>query len=82
MLIHIKISVLNSFLVRLRIVSSKINSYYVGLCGGRYELLQCDVHLLPSGSACPSSSTSLAHFLFGVVSGVWKLMFRFIINRT
>jgi hypothetical protein len=71
-----KIPVLNSFLVRLLIVTSKINSYFVGQRGGRYELLQFDVHLLPSGSACPSSFSSLAHFLFAIVSGVWKLLFR------
>jgi hypothetical protein len=77
-----KIHVLNSFLVRLPIVTSKINSYYVGQRGGRYELLQSDVHLLPSGSACPSSATYLAHLLFVIVSGIWKLLFRFVIYRT
>lgn len=81
MSIQMKIPVLSSFLVRLRIVISKINSYYVGR-GGRYELLQFDVHLLPSGSACPSSSTFLPHFLFAIASGVWKLLFKVIIYRT
>jgi len=82
MSIQMKIPVLSGFLVRLRIVSSKVNSYYVGQRGGRYELLQFDVHLLPSDSACPSSSTSLPHFFFAIVSGVWKLLFKFIVYRT
>jgi len=82
MSIKMKIPVLNIFVVRLLIVTSKINSYCVGQRGGRYELLQFDVHLLPSGSACPSSCASLAHFLFSIVSGVWKLLFKFIIYRT
>jgi hypothetical protein len=82
MSIQMKIPVLNSFLVRLRIVIRKMNSYYVGERGDRYELLQFDVHLLPSGSACPSSSTFLPHFLFAIVPGVWKLLFKVIIYRT
>ena len=82
MSVQLKILVVNSFLVRLRIVTSKINSYYAGQRGGRYELLQFDVPLLPSGSACLSSANSHAHLLFAIVSGVWKLLDRCITNRT
>jgi hypothetical protein len=45
-------------------VAGKINWYYVGQRGGHNKLLQFDVQPLPSGISCPSSSTSLAHFLF------------------